>query len=157
MLRAWPRITQEIPDAELWIVGDGTGRELLERDAQSLEGVSFLGIADDDRLHELYSTAMVYAMPSEQEGFGLVYAEAMWHGMPCIGSSFDAASELIVDGETGWIIPYDDPEALTKVLLGALSDPARCETMGAAGRRRVQQHYHADAFRERLFRALDLL
>ena len=156
LLAAWPDVVREFPDAELWIVGDGSGRQLLEQQATGLNGVSFLGMADDDHLHELYSTATVYAMPSEQEGFGLVYAEAMWHGMPCIGSSFDAASELIVDGETGWIIPYDDPVALREVLLQALSDPDRCARMGAAGRRRVEQEFDASAFEKRLFDALEL-
>ena len=95
-------------------------------------------------------------MPSRQEGFGLVYAEAMWHGLPCVGSTADAAAEVIVDGETGRLVPYGDSDALANALAGLLLDPGRAAQMGEAARRRVLEHYSYPHFRRDLLEALDL-
>ena len=54
-------------------------------------------------------------MPSRQEGFGLVYAEAMWHGLPCVGSTADAAAEVIRDGVTGVHVTYADVPGICEV------------------------------------------
>jgi len=159
LIAAWPKVLEGDPSAELWIVGGGSGQAELEQlvRMKGLDGsIRFLGVLDQTQLHRLYQEATVYVMPSTQEGFGLVYAEAMFHQMPCIGSDADAASEIIVDGETGWIVPYADVERLTSALLSAFADPRRCEEYGAAGRDRVLQHYRFEAFGQRFLRALDL-
>jgi glycosyltransferase involved in cell wall biosynthesis len=98
----------------------------------------------------------VFAMPSRQEGFGLVYAEAMWHGLPCIGSTRDAAGQVIADKETGLLVPYGDVEALAQALVELLSNPERAEAMGRRGARRARDHFIYDRFRDDFLRALDL-
>ena len=76
-------------------------------------------------------------MPSRQEGFGVVYAEAMWHGLPCIGSTADAAGQVIKEGETGLLVSYGDRRAIADAVAWLLADPARARAMGEAGRRRA--------------------
>ena len=98
----------------------------------------------------------VFAMPSRQEGFGLVYAEAMWHGLPCIGSTLDAAGEVIADGETGLLVPYDAPEPLADALVRLLSDPALAARMGSAGAADARRRFGYARFRDDLLDALDL-
>jgi glycosyltransferase involved in cell wall biosynthesis len=93
-------------------------------------------------------------MPSRQEGFGLVYAEAMWHGLPCIGSSADAASQVIADGETGVLVPFGDVDAIGAALVALLGDPARARALGEEGRRRAGLEFTYPRFRRELLAAL---
>ena len=159
LLEAWPAIRRQVPDAELWIVGGGDDVARLTaaaRDRGVGEAVRFLGRVSDAELGSLYRRASVFAMPSRQEGFGLVYAEAMWWGLPCLGSTADAASQVIVDGETGLLVPYGDVAAIGKALVGLLSDRESAERMGEAGRRRAREHFAYGRFRADLLAALEL-
>jgi phosphatidylinositol alpha-1,6-mannosyltransferase len=125
--------------------------------ARGVEGaVRFLGRVSDAELGSLYRRASVFAMPSRQEGFGLVYAEAMWHGLPCIGSTSDAAGQVIRSGETGLLVPYGDVRALEAALCDLLARPERAAQMGAAGRRRALEEFAYPRFRRDLLAALEL-
>jgi phosphatidylinositol alpha-1,6-mannosyltransferase len=157
LVAAWREVVRHRPEAELWIVGDGDDRARLRDEARAAgigERVRFFGRVSDAELGELYRRASVYAMPSRQEGFGLVYAEAMWHGTPCIGSTLDAAGEVIRDGESGLLVPYGDPAALAAALVRVLADPALRARMGEAACRRARTHFTYPRFRSDLLRAL---
>jgi phosphatidylinositol alpha-1,6-mannosyltransferase len=159
LLEAWPAVRRRVPGAQLWIVGDGDDRARLEgiaRDAGIGEAVRFLGRVDDRELGDLYRRAGLLAMPSRQEGFGLVYAEALWHGLPCVGSTADAAGEVIADGETGLLVPYGDSAALGHAVASLLADPERRRRMGEAGAREARERFGYPRFRADLLRALDL-
>ena len=159
LLAAWPAVRARKPDAELWVVGEGDFRPVLEARARELgvqDAVRFLGRVPDDALGDLYRRASVFAMPSRQEGFGLVYAEAMWHGLPCIGSTADAARDVIVDGETGLLVPYGDPAALAAALSDLLEDPERCAALGAAAARHARRAFGYERFRSNFLAALEL-
>jgi len=159
LLEAWPSVRRQIPDAELWIVGGGDDVERLvgkARDRGVADAVRFLGRISDAELGRLYQRASVFAMPSRQEGFGLVYAEAMWWGLPCIGSTADAAGQVISAGETGELVPYGDASALGDALVRFLSNPDRVHRMGDAGRRRAREHFGYVRFRRELLAALEL-
>lgn len=158
LIDAWPRVRRSIAQARLWIVGDGTARKGLEERARSRggEGVEFLGRLTDRELSDRYRRAALFAMPSRQEGFGLVYAEAMWHGLPCIGSDADAAQEVIRNGSTGAIVPYGDVDAVATRIIELLSDPGLRSKMGEAARREALTRFSYPRFRDDLLRALDL-
>jgi len=158
LLDAWPRVRSFSPNARLWVVGDGTARADLELRASELGtcGVEFLGRISDDELSSLYRRASAFAMPSQQEGFGLVYAEAMWHGLPCIGSSADAAKEVIRSGETGIIVPYGDSTALADALIRLLVDSDLRESMGARARIEAESRFGFPRFRGQLLSALGI-
>ncbi len=158
VIEAWARVRRSVPDAELWIAGSGNDRPRLEAKAaqRAPVGVRFLGAVSDAELGHLYQRAAVFVMPSRQEGFGLVYAEAMWHGLPCIGSTRDAAGEVIKAGETGLLVPFGDVEAIGAAMADLLSDGERRDRMGEAARRRARERFGYASFRTALRAALDL-
>lgn len=158
LIDAWPRVRQSIPQARLWIVGDGSAREDFERRAQEggSAGIDFLGKISDQELSDRYRRASLFAMPSQQEGFGLVYAEAMWHGLPCIGSSSDAAPEVIRNGESGVIVPYGAPDILAETIIALLHDSERRTRMGATARLEATTRFAFARFRADLMEALSM-
>jgi alpha-maltose-1-phosphate synthase len=98
---------------------------------------------------QLYSHASVFVCPSIYEPFGLINLEAMACGTPVVASRVGGIPEVVVDGETGWLVPPGDPAALAEALRVALADPARARRMGEAGRRRVEAHFSWDRIAER--------
>jgi glycosyltransferase involved in cell wall biosynthesis len=88
-------------------------------------------------LEPLLAGAAVVAVPSRREGFGLVAAEAMAHGKPVVASAVGGLLDLVVDGETGLLVPPGDVEALRAALERLLGDPELRRRLGAAGRDRV--------------------
>jgi phosphatidylinositol alpha-1,6-mannosyltransferase len=160
LLEAWPSVRQAVPGAELWIAGGGDDAPRLEARVRDLGvggAVRMFGRVSDATLADLYRRASVYAMPSRQEGFGLTYAEAMWFGLPCLGATADAAGQVIVDGETGSLVPYGDVGAIARALIEMLSEPERARRLGDAARRHARQRFGYDRFRSDLLTALDLL
>jgi len=92
--------------------------------------VVFLGKRAQDTLPYYYSAADVLVMPSHYESFGMVALEAMACGTPVIASQVGGLAFLVQDGETGYHVPDQDPEALCEKLLILLSDPQQRKTMG---------------------------
>ena len=108
--------------------------------------VMFAGFASESELIGFYRAGAVFAMPSRNEGFGLVYLEAMSHGLPCIACVDDAAGEVVEDGQTGFLIRQEDRAALTERIVRLLADPPLRRQMGAAGQRRLQERFSYDRF-----------
>jgi len=159
LLDIWPEVQSRVSGAVLWIVGEGNDRARLEEKARKLglaEHVRFWGRVTDEKLCDLYRRAAVFAMPSRQEGFGLVYAESMWHGLPCIGSTADAAGQVIRDGETGLLVPYDDRPALGEALVRILEDSDYCARLGEAAARRARDFFGYERFKDDVLRALEI-
>lgn len=153
LLSVWPDVVREVPSAVLQVVGDGEGRAELERKARELgveKSVLFLGSVDDNALSALYARSDVYAMPSEGEGFGLVFAEAMAHGLPCVASRLDAGSEVVRHGETGLLVDPRDPRDVRQALLALLRDNEMRDRMGQAARRRADQLFSLEQFDRRM-------
>jgi glycosyltransferase involved in cell wall biosynthesis len=90
---------------------------------------------------DLWRAADVFVMPSAHEAFGIVYEEAAAAGVPAVGTAINAVPEIIVDGETGLLVPPRDPKALGAALRALLADPQAVADLGAAGRRRVLSRY----------------
>ena len=98
---------------------------------------------------QLYSHAAVFVCPSIYEPFGLINLEAMACGTPVVASRVGGIPEVVVDGETGWLVAPGDPAALGGALRHALDDPERARRMGEAGRRRVEAHFSWDRIADR--------
>ena len=159
LLECWPAVVHEVPEAELWIIGDGNDRPQLEDRAKALgieSSVRFLGRVSDQELSHRYRTASVFAMPSRQEGFGLVYSEAMLHGLPCIASTLDAGAEIVEEGKTGLLVPYGDPAALGAAILSILRNPAHARELGQTAQRQARERFGYERFRGDLLEALEL-
>jgi alpha-maltose-1-phosphate synthase len=94
---------------------------------------------------QLLSHATVFACPSLYEPLGIVNLEAMACGTAVVGSQVGGIPEVVVDGETGLLVPPDDPAALAAALNALILDPARAAALGAAGRKRTATEFGWDA------------
>jgi len=138
LLEAFTRLRPAHPDARLIIVGDGDQRDNLETQAAALgleTCVTFTGWVDDAAV--LMLGCDVIAMPSRWEGFGLVALEAMNARRPLVASQVSALPEIVVEGETGRLVPPDDPEQLAKAIGGLLAAPDQARAMAEAGYARL--------------------
>jgi glycosyltransferase involved in cell wall biosynthesis len=138
-LRAFARIAPQFPFAHAIIAGDGSLRAALEAEARTLgiaDRVHFLGWRSDATT--VLAALDVLLMPSLWEGFGLVMLEAMVQTVPIIGSAVSAIPEVVVDGETGLLVPPRDTAALAAALGQLLDDAALRRHMGLMGQDRVE-------------------
>jgi glycosyltransferase involved in cell wall biosynthesis len=100
-----------------------------------------LGFVPNDELQQLYARAAVVACPSRREGFGVACLEAMAHGRPVVATNVGGLRDLVVEGETGLVVPPGDPPALRAALAQLLADPDLRSALGAAGRRRARERF----------------
>ncbi len=103
------------------------------------------GFVPHDELQELYARAAVVACPSRREGFGVACLEGMAHARPVVATSVGGLRDLVVDGETGIVVPPRDPAALRAALERLLADRELRRTLGAAGRERARERFSWDA------------
>ena len=120
----------------LVVAGDGPLRDRIP---------NALGFVPHDDLQRLYERAAVVAVPSYREGFGVVCAEAMAHGRPVVASAVGGLLDLVVDGETGLLIPPGDVAGLRAALERLLADRELRRRLGEAARARVREHFSWDA------------
>lgn len=130
----------------LWIAGDGEHRTALEACAERLGllasgRVRFLGRASRGEVRQLLEHARALVVPSTYEGMPLVVLEAMEAGLPVIASRVSGIPEVVVDGETGWLVPCEDLSALAAALGELAADPEEGGRRGRAGRQRVETLY----------------
>lgn len=134
-------------DAKFVVAGDGPMRMHLEWLASSYglgEKVLFTGRIRDDALYRAMKLADVVVVPSRYEPFGIVALEAMAAAKPVIASRVGGLSEIVVEGETGLLVPPEDPAALASAIELLLDNPAIAREMGLRGRRRVEELYRWD-------------
>ena len=145
LLAALPRLARRFPTVRLLVAGDGEHREELEARTAALglgdSRVVFLGRAGGPRVRALLAGARALVVPSTYEGMPLVVLEAMAAGVPVVASRVSGIPEVVVDGETGWLVPPEDPAALAAALTAVLADPAAARRRGAAGKIRVAEHF----------------
>jgi glycosyltransferase involved in cell wall biosynthesis len=103
------------------------------------------GFVPHDELQALYARAAVVTCPSRREGFGVACLEAMAHARPVVATSVGGLRDLVVDGETGIVVPPRDPPALRAALERLLADRELRHRLGAAGRERARRHFSWDA------------
>ena len=117
--------------------------ELRARAARlGLEGeVTFLGeLAGDEEVRQEYRRADLFCLPSRQEGFGIVFLEAMAAGLPIVAADAAAVPEVAPAGEVSLLVPPLDAGALAEALLRLLGDEDLRARLGAAGRVRVRRY-----------------
>lgn len=135
-------------EVSLRVVGEGDDRPALEALAHALDAermVSFLGRIDDAQLDLEYERAGAFALPSEQEGFGLVYLEAMSHGLPVVALDLGPIPE-VVPPHAGVLLESRTVEHIAGALITLANDEQLRERMGRAARAHVRENFGHDRF-----------
>jgi glycosyltransferase involved in cell wall biosynthesis len=148
LLDAWGLL--EIP-AQLEIFGDGSLRKRLEDQASRLEiPARFHGYAGSlrDRLLELDA----FVLPTRADNLPMAILEAMSVALPVVATRVGGVPELVVDGETGYLVEPDDAAGLAHALDALLADPGRHRRLGEAGAARVTEHFEAGDVADRMVR-----
>jgi glycosyltransferase involved in cell wall biosynthesis len=140
LLRAAGILRIRVPGIQVRIVGRGPEWAALGRLHAELglaDSVVLLGDLPRERLAEEYVNATLFCLPSVQEGFGIVFLEAMAAELPVVACRIAAVPEVVQDGVTGVLVPPRDPGALAEALERLIEEPARAKRLGQEGRRRA--------------------
>lgn len=145
LLPAFLQAHSRLPQCRLVLVGEGPLREWIEnwrRQNGLTEALLLAGF--HDRIEEVMRDIDLLVLPSLWEGFGIVLIEAMAAGKPCITTQISSMPEIVVDGETGRVVPPGESEALAAALIETMGNSDRAAAWGEAGRRRVEAHFTLD-------------
>jgi glycosyltransferase involved in cell wall biosynthesis len=126
----------QLPDVEVRIVGNGPEAARLRRLGPH---VTWLGDAAAEQLAEEYNRCHVFCLPSVQEGFGIVFLEAMAAGKPVVAARAAAVPEVVRDGVEGLLVEPRQPRALAAALARLKDDPALRARLASNAARRVEQ------------------
>jgi len=146
LLRAIALLRAEFPAVRLELAGGGPEWGAIEAEAVSLgirDRVNLVGW--HKKLEPLMAGWDIFVLPSLDEGCGVALLEAMAMGLPVVASAVGGLPEVVEEGQSGYLVPPADPQALAKSLRVLLRDPALRCAMGGAGRERVRRHFSADA------------
>lgn len=140
LLRRMPGLLGRFPDLKVWIVGEGPQRDALAGAAAEMgceRALRLTGFRDD--VPDLMAGCDLLVHPALMEGFGYVLVEAMASGRPVVAAGTSNIPEIVPDGETGYLVDPDDPEALSDRVGRILSDPDLARSLGEAGRARARE------------------
>ncbi len=145
LLRAFPYVKEEFPQARLVVVGAYERDEMADHlhyvREHHLTGVKFVGRVSDENLPRYYRTCDVFCAPSTGfESFGIVLLEAMAAGKPTVATNIPGYRDLLEDGGEGFLVEHKSEKALAQALLRLLRDPATRRKMGARGRVKAQNY-----------------
>jgi glycosyltransferase involved in cell wall biosynthesis len=153
-IRAAAAIVQQIPKVSFSIAGDvlepGYFRELqtLVRELDLVDHVRFDGGVTNLRQH--LAAADIFVLPSRSEGFSNAIIEAMASSLPVVATDVGGNAEAVKDGINGFLVPPEDPDALSAAILRLLSDPFQAKSMGAAGRNLVAEKFTTEAMMDQI-------
>jgi glycosyltransferase involved in cell wall biosynthesis len=132
------------PNAHLLIVGDGPDAAAVRKaaaDAGLAERVHLLGQVSEERKFQALSVADIFVSASQHEGFGLVFLEAMAHGLPIICYDHGGQTDFLADGETGFVVPLNDLDRFTRGIVDLHDRSANRRAMAEENRRRVEGYF----------------
>jgi len=158
-LRAVALVVSEFPGLRYDIIGDGPLRLQLEDLAKSLgleSNVHFSGFRTDQQVRAAMCDADLFLLPSvtaadgDEEGTPTAIIEAAYHELPVLSTLHAGVPELVLNGESGYLVPERDVAALGERLRALLRSPERWKSMGHAGRQLVEESHTRAAVAERL-------
>jgi glycosyltransferase involved in cell wall biosynthesis len=160
LIRALPAVRRRLPQAQVLIVGDGEERGALEALAAAhrvADAVHFAGALPQTRVALALMDAFVF-LPADREGFGLSLLEAMAAGRPIVSMRQGGGASWVLDqAGVGIVVPGDDVEALARVLIEVLADPARARHLGAQAQAVLKARYTLDCMVEQVEAAYQAL
>ena len=156
VLVAMSELLPECPQLYYLFVGKYDDEEQQRLDALAVElGISgrviFSGFVADDALAAHYSMCDVYIMPSEKEGFGISFIEALYYGRPVIAGNRDGSTDALLDGKLGVLIDPRSQEQITEAIRRVYADPAAFKP----DRELLMKHFSFEGYKEKWGRVLD--
>ncbi|OGU30451.1 MAG: hypothetical protein A2X67_05060 [Ignavibacteria bacterium GWA2_55_11] len=154
VLDALRAVSVQHPGVRYLIAGEGDDRPRLEARAREI-GVAnqaeFLGFVPDEGLPRLFNDADLFVMPSQKEGFGIVFLEALACGLPVIAGSRDGSSDPLLDGRIGLLVDPQHSSQVVESICSFLDGTANGYLRDPVGlRQEVLSHYGYDRFRRRV-------
>ncbi|MGM0553432.1 MAG: glycosyltransferase [Pseudomonadota bacterium] len=149
LLEALPGVLERFPDLRVLVFGQGPLEAELREEiaARSLsENVWMAGFRDD--LDHVLPCLDVVVHPADMEGLGVALLQAAACGVPIVATAAGGIPEIVVDHETGRLLPPGDVDGIRDALIALLDDPEGARALGAAGRRRVEEHFSIPAMVE---------
>ncbi len=147
LLRAMPQIRKRIPSVRLVLVGDGILRERLAGMSQRMglaDVVLLAGLVPPGEIRDYVGMSDVVAHCSLREGLARVLPQALLCAVPVVSYDIDGAREVVIDGETGRLVPPESVDALADALVEMLSDREKAARMAREGRRRCREMFDAE-------------
>lgn len=162
LIEAFALVTERLPDTaiRLSVYGDGDQMPEMQETVRrrGLEDrVTFFGRIPHEAVPDALRTMDIFCVPSTLESFGVAAVEAMACGIPCVTSDAAGLSEVMADGETGFIVPRCNAEALAEKIVQLAQDPELRRKMGQQGRRRVEELYDWESNVQTIVAAYDRL
>jgi len=160
LLKAAPRVLEEIPDAQFVSVGgtwerDYYDRFYLERKRLGISKEQFVHHKKTDDIDQYYEFANVYVQTSAVEPFGLSIIEAMNNGVPVVATRSGGPEEIIEDGVNGFLLYPDDHKRIADKILYLLKNPKEAERIGTAGWDRVKEEFTFDQYIEKFKKVIE--
>lgn len=149
-IKAFTEIVRKYPNAHYYIVGDGSERtylELLVYQYNIQDKVTFCGWKSHDEVISILDRSHIFVLPSKkaedgnEEGIANALKEAMAMGLLSIGTWHAGTSELIDDGISGFLVPEDSVVALVKTIEHIIAHPEIWESVGLAGRKKIEDEF----------------
>ncbi|MDI6889641.1 MAG: glycosyltransferase family 4 protein [Thermodesulfovibrionales bacterium] len=133
-------------NVSLDILGNGNWKPYKQKaiDLGIIDKVHYHGYVANDQIGEYYKEAYLFVAPTKHESFGLTLAEAMAAELPVVSTLTTAISEVVKDGVTGFLVPWNDVNALADAITKLLDSPEMAKSMGQAGRERVERMFTWD-------------
>jgi len=155
-IKACKLVEDKNKNARFLIVGQESSEEkgykakliLLIQKLGLTDKVIFSGFRED--IPEIISALDVLVLTSISEGFGRVVIEAMAMAKPVVATNAGGIPDIVIDGETGILVPVKDPEAIANAVIEILSNTQKAELMGRQGRKRVEQFFTVEAHVEEI-------
>lgn len=157
LIRGW-----DGPDARFWFVGNGPLAQEVSALADAREKVEYFGyVSDDEVLADIYASADILTLPSYrvegwEELFGIVVIEALACGLPVVATDCVGPAEIVDDGETGYVVPQHDVDALGDSITNLLVSPDDRERMSERAREVAEERYENDKVADQWKRVLDI-
>jgi glycosyltransferase involved in cell wall biosynthesis len=147
LMEAAPAIVRNHPDVRFLLVGDGILQDQIRKRAQKLgiiDNFVFTGLVEPEQIPQMIAAMDVLVHTSLREGLARVLVQALAMGKPCICFDLDGAPEVVIDGQTGYLIRPGDIQGLANAVSRLLADPALRARLGRAGRKLVDPAFRAD-------------
>lgn len=153
VIRALPCVIERLGSLEYRIVGSGDDLPRLRALANQLnvsEYVRFIGSASDEELRELYRGCSMFVLPSEKEGFGIVFLEAMAYAKPVVAGAHGGTPSVVIEGETGLLVQREETGQIAEAICRLVGDSELSNRLGRAGYERLAEHFTFERFEANL-------